>query len=248
MLDKREANKIVWNLTPSTLESALKIKNSEDNGTIYGICDIRFNHAHRLWRVWHPLGHRQRNSKRSVPSGDRHNRGYPFRNRFLRLHSLVIHLILTNMVKRSYKTTAQQCRYYEMDNILEYMVETYFNDNICICYEKLCRTHHPVIPWHDKKRRCCKGYIPKHRYTMKIETDFGKYEHYSSRSILLVNLKPSDIFFESPAHVTLFGNGTLHMFLRGGQQSRLLSFMSIMADKKSSKETFVPIYDIFIFL
>ena len=65
---------------------------------------------------------------------------------------------------------------------------------------------------------------------MKIETDFGKYEHYSSRSILLVNLKPSDIFFESPAHVTLFGNGTLHMFLRGGQQSRLLSFMSIMAD------------------
>ena len=47
---------------------------------------MRPNHAHRPLGVRHPLGHRQRDSKRSVPSGDRHNRGYPFRNRLLRLH------------------------------------------------------------------------------------------------------------------------------------------------------------------
>ena len=34
------------------------------------------------------------------------------------------------MAKRSSKTAAQQCRYYEVDNIFVYMVETYINGNI----------------------------------------------------------------------------------------------------------------------
>ena len=33
------------------------------------------------------------------------------------------------MAKRTSKTAAQQCRYYEVDNIFEYMVETYINGN-----------------------------------------------------------------------------------------------------------------------
>lgn len=33
------------------------------------------------------------------------------------------------MAKRHSKTVAQQCRYYEVDNIFEYMVETYINGN-----------------------------------------------------------------------------------------------------------------------
>ena len=33
------------------------------------------------------------------------------------------------MAKRTCKTAAQQCRYYEVDNIFEYMVETYINGN-----------------------------------------------------------------------------------------------------------------------
>lgn len=32
-------------------------------------------------------------------------------------------------MKRYSKTIAQQCRYYEVDNIFEYMVETYINGN-----------------------------------------------------------------------------------------------------------------------
>ena len=33
------------------------------------------------------------------------------------------------MAKRTSNTAAQQCRYYEVDNIFEYMVETYINGN-----------------------------------------------------------------------------------------------------------------------
>ena len=33
------------------------------------------------------------------------------------------------MAKRNSKTVAQLCRYYEVDNIFEYMVETYINGN-----------------------------------------------------------------------------------------------------------------------
>ena len=97
---------------------------------------MRSNHAYRPLGIRHPLGHRQRDSKRIVPSGDRHHRGYPFHNRLLRLHPLVIHpLILTDMAKRNSKTAAQQCRYYEVDNIFEYMVETYINGNISVFRE-----------------------------------------------------------------------------------------------------------------
>ena len=94
------------------------------------------NRAHRPLGVRHPLWHRKRDNKRNVPSGDRHNRGYPFHNRLLRLHPLVIHpLIPTDMAKRRSKTAGQQCRYYEVDNIFEYMVETYLNGNISVFRE-----------------------------------------------------------------------------------------------------------------
>ena len=36
------------------------------------------------------------------------------------------------MAKRSSKTVAQQCRYYEVGNIFEYMVETYLNGNMSV--------------------------------------------------------------------------------------------------------------------
>ena len=39
------------------------------------------------------------------------------------------------MTKRRSKTVEQQCRYYEVDNIFEYMVETYLNDNISVFRE-----------------------------------------------------------------------------------------------------------------
>lgn len=41
-------------------------------------------------------------------------------------------------MKRYGKTVAQQCRYYKVSNIFEYMVETYLNDNITT-FEKLYR-------------------------------------------------------------------------------------------------------------
>lgn len=34
--------------------------------------------------------------------------------------------------KRHSKSAFQQCRYYEVDNIFEYMVETYINGNISV--------------------------------------------------------------------------------------------------------------------
>ena len=45
-------------------------------------------------------------------------------------------------MKRYGKTVAQQCRYYKVSNIFEYMVETYLNDNITTfekLYRELCR-------------------------------------------------------------------------------------------------------------
>lgn len=44
-------------------------------------------------------------------------------------HLVINPLIHTDMAKRHSKTVAQQCRYYEVDNIFEYMVETYINGN-----------------------------------------------------------------------------------------------------------------------
>ncbi len=34
------------------------------------------------------------------------------------------------MAKRRNKSVSQQCKFYEVDNIFEYMVETYINGNI----------------------------------------------------------------------------------------------------------------------
>ena len=102
---------------------------------------MRLDDAHRLRGVRHPLGHHQRDCKRSVPSGDRCNRGYPFHHCLLRLHPLVINsLTLTDMTKRNSKTVAQQCRYYEVDNIFVYMVETYINGN----FETFRRLYHEL--------------------------------------------------------------------------------------------------------
>ena len=42
------------------------------------------------------------------------------------------------MAKRNSKTAAQQCRYYEVDNIFEYMVEVYINGNFT-SFRKLYR-------------------------------------------------------------------------------------------------------------
>ena len=39
------------------------------------------------------------------------------------------------MAKIRSKTVEQQCRYYEVDNIFEYMVETYINGNISVFRE-----------------------------------------------------------------------------------------------------------------
>ena len=91
---------------------------------------MRLNREHRFRDVGHPFGYHHGDCKRSVPSGDRRNRGYPFHHRFLRFHPLVIHpLIPTDMAKRNSKTAAQQCRYYEVDNFFEYLVEVYLNGN-----------------------------------------------------------------------------------------------------------------------
>ncbi|KAB3914764.1 DUF3873 domain-containing protein [Bacteroides uniformis] len=63
---------------------------------------MRLDDAHRLRGVRHPLGHHQRDCKRSVPSGDRCNRGYPFHHCLLWLHPLVIHpLTLTGRRRRT---------------------------------------------------------------------------------------------------------------------------------------------------
>ena len=102
---------------------------------------MRLNDAHRLLGVRHPLGHCTRDCERSVPSGDRRNRGCAFSHRPLRLHPLAIHpLTLTDMAKRNSKTVAQQCRYYEVDNIFVYMVETYINGN----FETFRRLYHEL--------------------------------------------------------------------------------------------------------
>lgn len=78
-------------LVPSALDSNGRLQTS---GAIHRACDMHPNHAHRPLGIRHPLGHRQRDSKRSVPSGDRHNRGYPLHNRLIRLHPLVIHPLI----------------------------------------------------------------------------------------------------------------------------------------------------------
>ena len=48
------------------------------------------------------------------------------------------------MAKRNSKTVAQQCRYYEVDNIFVYMVETYINGN----FETFRRLYHELNKTH----------------------------------------------------------------------------------------------------
>ena len=63
------------------------------------ICGLMMRTAFGVFGIlW---GHHQRDCKRSVPSGDRCNRGYPFHHCLLWLHPLVIHpLTLTDMAKK----------------------------------------------------------------------------------------------------------------------------------------------------
>ena len=60
--------------------------------------------------------------------------------------SLVVGIIVINyltnkdMARRYSRTAAQQCRFYEVDNIFEYMVETYINGN----HSTLRRLYHEL--------------------------------------------------------------------------------------------------------
>ena len=45
-------------------------------------------------------------------------------------------------MKRYSRTVAQQCRYYEVNNIFEYMVETYLNGSITIFFNAFDLSHH----------------------------------------------------------------------------------------------------------
>lgn len=44
------------------------------------------------------------------------------------------------MAKRNSKTTAQQCRYYEVENFFEYLVEVYLNGN----FDSFRRLYHEL--------------------------------------------------------------------------------------------------------
>lgn len=51
-------------------------------------------------------------------------------------------------MKRYSRTVAQQCRYYEVSNIFEYMVETYLNGNITTfgeLYQELCKKREKIL-------------------------------------------------------------------------------------------------------
>lgn len=73
----------------------------------------------------------RRNPIRHVEHHVRHPNLPIFSNGGNRLFHLVINY-LTNkdMARRYSRTAAQQCRFYEVDNIFEYMVDTYINGNI----------------------------------------------------------------------------------------------------------------------
>ena len=72
------------------------------------------------------------------------------------------------MAKRNSKTAAQQCRFYEVDNIFEYMVETYINGNISFFREL----------YHELNKETKKDFIgflfdevnPQYRFEMIKET------------------------------------------------------------------------------
>ena len=61
---------------------------------------------------------------------------------YLDIHLVINPLIHKDMAKRNSKTAAQQCRFYEVNNIFEYMVETYINGNFGTfrkLYKELCK-------------------------------------------------------------------------------------------------------------
>ena len=75
-------------------------------------------------------GHRRGNPAGYVELHVRHPHRPAFSSGSYRNFHLVINpLIHTDMAKRHSKTVAQQCRYYEVDNIFEYMVEVCINGN-----------------------------------------------------------------------------------------------------------------------
>lgn len=55
-------------------------------------------------------------------------------------HLVINYLTNKDMARRYSKTAAQQCRFYEVDNIFEYMVETYINGN----HSTLRRLYHEL--------------------------------------------------------------------------------------------------------
>lgn len=83
----------------------------------------------------------RRNPIRHVEHHVRHTNLPIFSNGGNRLFHLVINnLTNKDMARRYSKTTAQQCRFYEVDNIFEYMVETYINGN----HSTLRRLYHEL--------------------------------------------------------------------------------------------------------
>ncbi len=74
--------------------------------------------------------HRRGNPAWRIELHIQHTDRHAFNRGDYRIFHLAINpLIHTDMAKRHSKTAAQQCRYYEVDNIFEYMVETYINGN-----------------------------------------------------------------------------------------------------------------------
>ena len=55
------------------------------------------------------------------------------------------------MAKRHSKTVAQQCRYYEVDNIFEYMVEVCINGN----FSSFRRLYHDCLLYTSPSPRDC---------------------------------------------------------------------------------------------
>lgn len=72
------------------------------------------------------------------------------------------------MATRHSKNAAQQCKFYEVDNIFEYMVETYLNGNISVFREL----------YHELDKETRKDFIgflfdevnPQYRFEMIKET------------------------------------------------------------------------------
>ena len=94
--------------------------------------------CHIKGHIGNPAGHRKspRGYCRQYISDNRRLcRTCPFLRGIFRFHPLTIHPLILNQYDERSKTVEQQCRYYEVDNIFEYMVETYLNGNISVFRE-----------------------------------------------------------------------------------------------------------------